>query len=244
MKMGLKLMAAALAMSVCVADCAEAFGRRHGSSGSSGGSFGSSRSSDSVGSSGSSGSYGSGGSSGSRRSRGSRGSSGSHGSSGSSGGSYSSYGSGGSSGGSGSSGGVVYPSAASSHFASGYLGQPVIASVEVQDKAQLLFNVPEDAVIYMSGQKTASGGEFRKFNSPVLKPGKKFGYPIRVELTRDGKTFTAEGMQIVRANDRIELNIEFDAQLGQLSLTQAPGQKSILKLVQRGPQAAPLVSQK
>ena len=113
-----------------------------------------------------------------------------------------------------------------------------------QAKAQILVSVPTDAVIYLVGQKTKSTGAVRTFTSPVLKPGKKFGYPIRVELTRDGKTYTAEGMQMVRAGDRVVLNVEFDTQLGQLSLKQAEGQKSILGSTPAGQRAEGLVTQK
>lgn len=108
----------------------------------------------------------------------------------------------------------------------------------------MVFNVPADAVIYLVGQKMTNAGDVRAFNSPVLKDGKKFGYPIRVEVTRDGKTYKAEGTQMVRANDRVELKIEFDAQLGQLSMIQSAGQKSVLELVQVEQPADALVSQK
>ncbi len=86
-------------------------------------------------------------------------------------------------------------------------------------------------------------GDVRVFNSPILKNGKQFGYPIRVELTRDGKTFKAEGTQMVRAGDRVELKIEFIAELGQLSMIQADGQPKVLELVQVA-QQADLVVQK
>ena len=115
--------------------------------------------------------------------------------------------------------------------------------VAPQPKAQFVFRVPADAHIYLVGQKTSNTGEVRTFNSPVLKTGKKFGYPIRVELTRDGKTFTAEGMQVVRAGDRVELNVEFNAELSQLSLVQSASQKKVLGLLPAAPPMK-LVSQK
>ena len=111
-------------------------------------------------------------------------------------------------------------------------------------KAQIVISVPADAVIYLVGQKTKSTGEFRTYNSPVLKNGKKFGYPIRVELTRDGQTYTAEGMQTVRAGDRVELKVEFDAQFGRLSLTQVEGQASVIGLVKTEQRSDQLVGQK
>ena|GEM_PF-4839672 len=116
--------------------------------------------------------------------------------------------------------------------------------VDQQGKAQIVFNVPADAVIYLVGQKMTNTGDVRAFNSPVLKDGKKFGYPIRVELTRDGKTYKAEATQLVRANDRVELKVEFVPQLGQLYMTQSEGQKSVLELVQGERKSDVLVSQK
>lgn len=89
-----------------------------------------------------------------------------------------------------------------------------------------------------------STGEVRTFNSPVLKADQKFGYPIRIEVTRGGKTYKAEGTQLVRASDRVELKVQFDATLGQLYLTQLDGQKSVLDLVQGEGQKEVLVSQK
>lgn len=113
-----------------------------------------------------------------------------------------------------------------------------------QTKAQIVFRVPTDASIYLVGQKMTVTGEVRTFNSPVLQAGQKFGYPIRVEVTRDGKTFKAEGTQLVRAGDRVELEVELNTQLGQLYLSQVDGQKSVLDLVQAGAEQAQLVSQK
>ena len=138
----------------------------------------------------------------------------------------------------------VYQPTTSTNSAFDQWSPPVVTRVEPQSKAQILVNVPTDAVIYLVGLKKKSTGAVRTFTSPVLKPGKKFGYPIRVELTRDGKTYTAEGMQMVRAGDRVVLNVEFDTQLGQLSLKQAEGQKSILGLTPAGQRAEGLVTQK
>lgn len=111
-------------------------------------------------------------------------------------------------------------------------------TVEKQAYAQMVFHVPADAVVYLVDQKMSNTGDVRTFNSPILKDGKKFGYPIRVELTRNGKTFKAEGTQLVRAGDKVELKIAFNAELGQLSMVQSEGQASVLELVQVAQQSA------
>lgn len=122
--------------------------------------------------------------------------------------------------------------------------QPIAAPAIPQAKAQIVFSVPSDAVIYLVGKKTKSTGDVRTFSSPLLNQGKKFGYPIRVELTRDGKTYTAEGMQTVRAGDRVQLKVEFNAEQGELSLVQTPGSKPVLGLEKVAQRADKLVSQK
>ena len=124
------------------------------------------------------------------------------------------------------------------------VAQPVVTRVVPQAKAQIVFDVPSDAVIYLVGQKTKSTGDTRTFSSPLLKQGKKFGYPIRVELTRDGKTYTAEAMQMVRAGDRVQLKVEFKPEQGELNLVQTKGQKPVLGLEKVAQRAEKLVSQK
>lgn len=108
-------------------------------------------------------------------------------------------------------------------------------------KAYMVFHVPAEASIYLKGQKMTSNGALRTFNSPVLKTGQTYAYPIRVELVRNGQTLQAEGVQMVRAGDRVELQVNLNSDNGQLRLSQIDGQKSVLELA---PSNSPLVSQK
>jgi uncharacterized protein (TIGR03000 family) len=174
----------------------------YGSCGSSGGSYGS------WGSHGSSGGFFSHGSSGGFFSHGSSGSSGgffSHGSSGSSGssGSYGSYGSSGSSG--SYAGGMASADASTSTM--------VAAAPVSADAAQLVLNVPADAVVYLSNQRMTLDGTVREFTIPGLKTGMEYAYPVRVDLVRDGKTLTANADQQVQAGQR--LNLVFNQTDGQ-----------------------------
>jgi uncharacterized protein (TIGR03000 family) len=186
----------------------------HGSSGGSWGSWGSHGSSGgSWGSHGSSGgSWGSHGSSGgSWGSYGSSGSYGWHGSYGSSGssGSYGSYGSSGSSGYYG--GGGVVIGAASTDASGTALASATPATPS--DRAQLVLNVPADAVVYLSNQRMTLEGTVREFTVPGLTSGQQYRYPVRVDVVRDGRTYTANSDQEIQAGQR--LNLVFTQSAGQ-----------------------------
>jgi uncharacterized protein (TIGR03000 family) len=171
----------------------------YGSCGSSGGSYGSH---------GSSGGFFSHGSSGGFFSHGSHGSSGgffSHGSSGSSGssGTYGSYGS------SGSSGGVVSTASADVSTSTAV----ATAAPENADRAQLVLNVPADAVVYLSNQRMTLEGTVREFTVPGLTAGMEYRYPVRVDLVVDGKTLTANSDQQLQGGQK--LNLVFNHTAGQ-----------------------------
>lgn len=171
-------------------------GGSYGSCGSSGGSYGS------WGSHGSSGGFFSHGSSGGFYRHGSSGGFFSHGSSGSSG-SYGSYGS------SGSSGGVVGMASAEASTSTAV----ATTAPESVDRAQLVLNVPTDAIVYLSNQRMTLDGSVREFTIPGLKAGLEYPYPVRVDVVRDGKTLTASADQQVRAGQR--LNLVFNQVAGQ-----------------------------
>jgi len=193
--------------------------RNTGSSGSSGGSSGS------YGSSGSSGgtyaSYGSGGSTGSSGGSGGY-TSGSHGSGGSTGGYISS--------GSGSAGYGSGGSYAASNSVS--QAQPVYAAARVvtptvvnsptqpvpptptqpiavasRDSATLVVQVPEDAVVYLVGQKMSITGPERHFRIPISDAGREYTYPVRVEVVRNGETLASETQHKIRAGQQVNVVI-------------------------------------
>jgi uncharacterized protein (TIGR03000 family) len=58
------------------------------------------------------------------------------------------------------------------------------------DRAHLLFIVPENASVVVEGDTTASTGPEREFVSPPLVPGKRYVYTVRVYgTTDDGRAF-------------------------------------------------------
>lgn len=223
-------------------------GGRHGSFGSSGssGSSGGSGSSGSWGSSGSSGSYGSGGSSGgvshralrrqirhARRahrhgSAGSGGSSGyhrGHGSSGSWGhhgsGSYGSHGSSGSSGSSGSYGGGVsyHTSQAAPATRPRYMaGANRPAPAASTTPSRLRLQVPEDATVYLVGQRMNQTGARRSYRLPELPAGQSYEYPVVVQVVRQGRTISTQFSELVAAGVTKEITVV--EQSGQLVVRQ------------------------
>ncbi len=194
----------------------------HGSSGSSGSSGGSYSSHGSSGSSGSSSSHGSSGSSGGWYS--SHGSSGSSSSSGSSGGkkwkkkyrggSSSSHGSSGSSGSSsshgssGSSGGVVIHTPATPVHQAVPVAPPEPAAASIDRNAAILVvTVPEDASVFLAGQKMTMTGAERRFRIPTADPTKDYKYPVRVEVERNGETLVSESTHTLRGGKQVEIAV-------------------------------------
>jgi uncharacterized protein (TIGR03000 family) len=81
------------------------------------------------------------------------------------------------------------------------------------DQAQLVLNVPGDAVVYLSNQRMTLEGSVREFTIPGLKAGLEYPYPVRVDVVRDGKTLTASADQQVQAGQRV--NLVFNQTQGQ-----------------------------
>jgi uncharacterized protein (TIGR03000 family) len=73
----------------------------------------------------------------------------------------------------------------------------------VDDTAHLMFVVPENATIWVEGQKTSQTGTKREFVSPELTPGKRFTYTVRVRSRADDGRVVDETRKVrVRAGDR------------------------------------------
>jgi uncharacterized protein (TIGR03000 family) len=62
------------------------------------------------------------------------------------------------------------------------------AQPESTTKARLILNVPENAEVYVGGEKTNLTGARRVFESPDLTPGQQQNYDIRVVWKENGKT--------------------------------------------------------
>jgi uncharacterized protein (TIGR03000 family) len=68
-----------------------------------------------------------------------------------------------------------------------------------------VLNVPVDAVVYLSNQRMTLEGSVREYTVPELKAGLEYSYPVRVEMVRDGRTFSANSDQQIRAGQRLNL---------------------------------------
>jgi uncharacterized protein (TIGR03000 family) len=147
---------------------------------------------------------------------------GSYGSCGSSGGSYGSWGSCGSSGGSWGSSGGSWGSSGSSGSSGSYGsygssgssgGAPAMTSysespstaVAQSDRAHLTLSVPGDAVVYLSNQRMTLEGTVREFVVPGLKAGLQYRYPVRVDVVREGRTYSASSEQQLQAGQQLNL---------------------------------------
>jgi uncharacterized protein (TIGR03000 family) len=81
---------------------------------------------------------------------------------------------------------------------------PATAVVQ-SDRAQLTLSVPGNAVVYLSNQRMTLEGTVREFVVPGLKAGMSYRYPIRVELVRDGRTYSANSEQQIQAGQQLNL---------------------------------------
>jgi uncharacterized protein (TIGR03000 family) len=77
----------------------------------------------------------------------------------------------------------------------------------------LVLHVPADARVWLAGMDTQSTGERREFQTDRLTQDQWANYPIRVELTRDGRTLVREETITLNPGDRNELAIDFTAEL-------------------------------
>ncbi len=81
---------------------------------------------------------------------------------------------------------------------------PATAVVQ-SDRAQLTLSVPGNAVVYLSNQRMTLEGTVREFVVPGLKAGMQYRYPIRVEVVRDGQTYSANSEQQIQAGQQLNL---------------------------------------
>jgi uncharacterized protein (TIGR03000 family) len=84
---------------------------------------------------------------------------------------------------------------------------------EPADRAHVILNVPADAVVYMSNQRMTLDGTSREYIVPGLQAGKQYRYPVRVELVREGRLYSASSEQRVQAGQ--QLNLAFNQIAGQ-----------------------------
>jgi uncharacterized protein (TIGR03000 family) len=71
----------------------------------------------------------------------------------------------------------------------------------IPDAAVLTVEVPEDAVVYLQGQKMTSRGTSRQYFSPQLEAGRQYTYHLRAVWTVDGKPIERSMDVPVKAGD-------------------------------------------
>lgn len=93
---------------------------------------------------------------------------------------------------------------------------PTVTRVIAQsdNRARIQLNVPEDAIVYLVGQKMSLTGQQRTYRLPALEDGKTYDYPIKVEVVRNGVPVTVEHSQPVSSG--VTSKIVIVEQAGQL----------------------------
>lgn len=90
-------------------------------------------------------------------------------------------------------------------------GSSHVAEVRTQPAqpkyAYMIVDVPEDAVVYLKGQRMDVPGTVRKFRIQTTEPGVEYAYSVRVEIVRDGKVISAERNEAVVAGRTIRLKL-------------------------------------
>lgn len=82
-----------------------------------------------------------------------------------------------------------------------YYAAPVarVAEATAPAEAKVVVNVPDDAALYIDGQKSKMTSDRRTFVSPVLQPGATYFYDLKVEVVRDGEKKTETRRVTLRA---------------------------------------------
>ena len=79
-------------------------------------------------------------------------------------------------------------------------------------ETRLTVNVPDDAIVYLSGSQTSGTGPVRTFSTTRLANGQQWsGYSIRVSLERNGQLLSKEQTISIRSGDSKSLTFDFDA---------------------------------
>ena len=71
----------------------------------------------------------------------------------------------------------------------------------------LVLNVPEDATVYLAGQKMSVTGKERRFRVPIADPTREYTYRVRVEVERNGKVLVSETKQKLRGGTQLDLAV-------------------------------------
>jgi uncharacterized protein (TIGR03000 family) len=76
------------------------------------------------------------------------------------------------------------------------------------DAVEMILKVPSTAELWFNGTKTAAQTKaVRHFVTPALEPGQDYSYDIRVRWTENGRPVEQTRKILVRAGDRLTLNL-------------------------------------
>ena len=76
--------------------------------------------------------------------------------------------------------------------------------------ALLQVRLPADARLIVNDRPTRSTGELRRYRSRGLQPGVSYGYELRAEVTRDGRTISETKVVSLAADETAEVHFTFD----------------------------------
>ena len=67
--------------------------------------------------------------------------------------------------------------------------------------------VPENAQIWIDGQKTTQAGTFREFVTPPLESGQRYSYDIKARWTENGQEIVRDRKVTFHTGDRLMVNM-------------------------------------
>jgi uncharacterized protein (TIGR03000 family) len=85
--------------------------------------------------------------------------------------------------------------------------------------SRLRLQVPEDATVYLVGQRMNQTGARRSYRLPELPAGQSYEYPVVVQVVRQGRTISTQFNELVSAGVTKEITVV--EQSGQLVVRKA-----------------------
>jgi len=76
------------------------------------------------------------------------------------------------------------------------------------DHAILVLEAPEDAIVYLAGQRMKASGPIRSYRIPLNNPDKEYRYPVRLQFEREGKVLAADHTQTLKAGNTVVLKVD------------------------------------
>jgi uncharacterized protein (TIGR03000 family) len=74
--------------------------------------------------------------------------------------------------------------------------------------ATIKVSLPADAKLFVDDVVCPLTSELRSFNTPALQPGQRYGYTLRAEIVRDGKTISKVRQVEMQAGSQVNVKFE------------------------------------